>query len=237
MLSTTIDRPLVRVRPHLVFAAFDSLPAMALDPEPQWRWQMCKRAVVEVKAKARKKASVNDKGHLDICIPQRSNSTLNGPEATAKPTYRCRQRHSQVTHTCRGSLDARQTCYREDRLFDLGKQPRQAFCQKIGNRLKVQVPLGAVPTDHADTGGLSPWVASMASNAAATGRMQWAGGQLRNRPLTTSDISFHTRTCVHRNLQGHHKLRRRESGRRKVLCRVRASATAYKQGLYVSISR
>jgi len=93
---------------------------------------MCKRPVVEVKAKARQKASVNDKGHLDIGIPQRSNSTLNRPEATTKPTYRCRQRHSQVSHTCRGSLDARRTCYRGDRLFDLGKQPRQACRQKVG---------------------------------------------------------------------------------------------------------
>ncbi|MFL9989509.1 hypothetical protein [Paraburkholderia sediminicola] len=55
---------------------------------------MCKRPVVEVKAKARQKASVNDKSHLDIGIPQRSNSALNRPEATTKPTYRCRQRHS-----------------------------------------------------------------------------------------------------------------------------------------------
>jgi hypothetical protein len=30
---------------------------------------MCKRPVVEVMAKARQKASVNDKGHLDIGIP------------------------------------------------------------------------------------------------------------------------------------------------------------------------
>jgi hypothetical protein len=93
---------------------------------------MCKRPVVEVKAKARQKASVNNKGHLDIGIPQHSNGTLNRPEATTKPTYRCRQRYSQVTHTCRGSLDARRTCYREDRLFDLGKQPRQSCCQKVG---------------------------------------------------------------------------------------------------------
>jgi len=93
---------------------------------------MCKRLVIEVKAKAPQKASVNDKGHLGIGIPQRSNSTLNGPEATTKPTYRCRQRYSQVSHTCRGSLDARRTCYREDRLFDLGKQSGQACCQKVG---------------------------------------------------------------------------------------------------------
>lgn len=78
-----------------------------------------------------RKASVNDKGHLDIRIPQRSNSTLNRPEATTKPTYGCRQRHSQVSHTSRGSLDARRTCYRKDRLFDFGKQPRQACCQKV----------------------------------------------------------------------------------------------------------
>jgi len=83
----------VRVRPHLVLVAFDSLPAMAPDPEPQWRWQMCKRPLVEVMAKARKKASFNDKGHLSIGIPQRSNCTLNGPEATTKPTYRGRKRH------------------------------------------------------------------------------------------------------------------------------------------------
>jgi hypothetical protein len=93
---------------------------------------MCQRLVIEVKAKARQKASVNDEGHLGIGIPQRSNSTLNRPEATTKPTYRCRQRHSQVSHACRGGLDARRTCYREDRLFDLGKQPGQACCQKVG---------------------------------------------------------------------------------------------------------
>ena len=54
---------------------------------------MRKRPLVEVMAKARKKASLNDKGHLSIGIPQRSNCTLNGPEATTKPTYRCRKRH------------------------------------------------------------------------------------------------------------------------------------------------
>jgi len=52
---------------------------------------MCKRPVVEVKTKARQKASVNDKGHLGIGIPQRPDSPLNGPEATTKPTYRCWQ--------------------------------------------------------------------------------------------------------------------------------------------------
>lgn len=52
---------------------------------------MCKRLIVEINAKARKKASVNDKNHLGGGIPQRLNSALNGPEATTEPTNRCRQ--------------------------------------------------------------------------------------------------------------------------------------------------
>lgn len=43
--------------------------------------------VVEVKAKAREKASVND-DHLGVGISQRFNSALNGPEATTEPTNR-----------------------------------------------------------------------------------------------------------------------------------------------------
>lgn len=109
------------VRPHLVLVVFDRPPAMAPDPEPQWWWQMCKHPIVEAKAKPRKKACINDKGHLDIGIPQRTDSALNGSESTTKPTDRCRQGYIEVTHTRRCSLNARRTCCRKDRLLDLGK--------------------------------------------------------------------------------------------------------------------
>jgi hypothetical protein len=52
---------------------------------------MCKRLVVEVTSKARKKASVNDNSYLGVAIPQRLNCAVNGSEATTQPTYRCRQ--------------------------------------------------------------------------------------------------------------------------------------------------
>jgi hypothetical protein len=87
VLSTTVDRPLVHVRPHLLLAAFDRVPVMAPGPESQWRWEMCKCLVVEVMAKARKKPSVNG-NYLGVGIPQRLNSTLNGLEATTEPTNR-----------------------------------------------------------------------------------------------------------------------------------------------------
>ncbi len=87
MLSTTVDRPLVRVRPHLMLAAFGNAQVMAPDLEPQWRWEMREYLVVEVKAKAREKASVND-DDVGVGIPQRLNSVLNGPEATTEPTNR-----------------------------------------------------------------------------------------------------------------------------------------------------
>jgi hypothetical protein len=47
---------------------------------------MCKRLIVEVKAKARKKSSVNN--NLGVGIPQRLNSALNRPEPTPEPTNR-----------------------------------------------------------------------------------------------------------------------------------------------------
>lgn len=52
---------------------------------------MGKHLIVEVNAKARKKARVNDKGHARVSVPQLSHSTLNGSEATTKPTDRRRQ--------------------------------------------------------------------------------------------------------------------------------------------------
>lgn len=87
MLSNTVDRSLVHVRPHLVLAAFDGVPVMAPGSESQWRWQMCKHLRVQVQPKARKKSSVKD-NHLSVEIPQRLNSVLNGPEATTEPTNR-----------------------------------------------------------------------------------------------------------------------------------------------------
>ncbi|MEX3968727.1 hypothetical protein AB4Y42_42560 [Paraburkholderia sp. EG286B] len=51
---------------------------------------MCEYLVVEVKAKARKKATVND-NHHGVGIPQHLNSALNGSEATTEPTNRRRK--------------------------------------------------------------------------------------------------------------------------------------------------
>lgn len=48
---------------------------------------MCKRLVVEVEAKARKKPSVNA-NHLGVGISQHLNSAPNGSEATTEPTNR-----------------------------------------------------------------------------------------------------------------------------------------------------
>jgi len=67
---------------------------------------MCKRLVVEAKSKASKEANINGKSHIGVGIPQSSKSTLNGLEATTKPTNRRRQRYLQVTHICRRRLDA-----------------------------------------------------------------------------------------------------------------------------------
>jgi hypothetical protein len=49
-----------------------------------------KRLIVKPKAKANKKTGVNDNGQINARIPQRTNSTPNGPEATTKPTNRRR---------------------------------------------------------------------------------------------------------------------------------------------------
>jgi hypothetical protein len=51
---------------------------------------MCKHPVVEVKAKSRQKASVNDKGHLGVGFSQCSDSALNGQEASTQPANRRR---------------------------------------------------------------------------------------------------------------------------------------------------
>jgi hypothetical protein len=84
VLSARIYRLLARVSYHLVLAALDSDTLLVMNPSPesQWRWQISKHPVVEGKAKARKKACVNNKGHCGVGFSQRSNSAMHRQEAS-----------------------------------------------------------------------------------------------------------------------------------------------------------